>query len=81
MRVTGPIAHKNITAHKGDALTPREVQVMDLLVLGMTNREIASSLGIVLGTVEVHVSNIMWKVKLGRRVLLALYWHDHSKPG
>ncbi len=44
-------------------LTPRELEVLKLLSLGNTNREIARDLGISVGTVKNHVEHIM--VKLG----------------
>ncbi len=72
--ITGPREPRNYTITQGDPLTRRETQVMELLVRGATNREIASSLVCAVKTVENHVSNIMVKAGLGRRVLLALWW-------
>ena len=43
-------------------LTPREREVMDLVVTGKHNREIAPELGISVRTVEVHKSNLMAKL-------------------
>lgn len=76
---TGPTDATNKTITRGDSLTPRERQVMDKLVLGMTNGEIAQSLGISVKSAEGHVRNIMVKAGLGRRVLLAL-WYVKEKP-
>ncbi len=42
-------------------LTPREREVMDLVVAGATNREIASKLAITEKTVEVHRAKVMKK--------------------
>ncbi len=44
------------------ALTPREKQVMDLVVAGNHNREIAVELGISVRTVEVHKARMMDKL-------------------
>jgi len=44
-------------------LTPREREVMELVVAGRHNKEIAETLGISVRTVEVHKARIM--VKLG----------------
>jgi DNA-binding NarL/FixJ family response regulator len=49
-------------------LTPREVAVLELLVKGHTNREIASALYISPSTAGVHVSNILRKLGAKRRV-------------
>jgi predicted ATPase/DNA-binding CsgD family transcriptional regulator len=49
-------------------LTPRELAVLELMVAGHTNREIASSLYISPSTAGVHVSNILRKLGAKRRV-------------
>ncbi|MCX7170315.1 MAG: sigma-70 family RNA polymerase sigma factor [Proteobacteria bacterium] len=43
-------------------LTPREREVMDLVVTGKHNREIAPALGISVRTVEVHKAHLMAKL-------------------
>lgn len=45
-------------------LTPREKEVMDLVVSGRHNREIAESLGISARTVEVHKARMMSKLEV-----------------
>jgi len=44
-------------------LTPRERQVMELVVAGRTNRSIASEFGISEKTVEIHRGQVMTKMK------------------
>ncbi len=44
-----------------DKLTPREYEVLDLIVAGNTNKDIGLQLGIADKTVEVHRANIMDK--------------------
>jgi two-component system, NarL family, response regulator len=48
-------------------LTPREIQVMELVSEGRRNKEIASLLGISEETVQVHLKNIFAKLKVGER--------------
>jgi NarL family two-component system response regulator LiaR len=48
-------------------LTPRERDVLALLVEGLTNQEIAGRLGISRSTVKVHVSNILSKLGVSSR--------------
>ena len=48
-------------------LTPREGQVLDLLIQGMTNRDIGRNLAISPRTVEVHRTNLMRKLGLKSR--------------
>ena len=47
-----------------DVLTVRERQVMELIVTGLSNREIAKTLGISPRTVEVHKYRIMEKLRV-----------------
>jgi two-component system NarL family response regulator len=55
----------------GHSLTAREGQVLQMLMRRLTNREIASALGISERTVKFHVSNILSKLQLeDRRGLL-----------
>lgn len=51
-------------AELAQGLTPREKQVMDLVVSGRHNREIAESLGISTRTVEVHKARVMQKLRV-----------------
>ena len=59
----------------GSDLTPREREVLGLLVDGMTNKGIAQALTLSPGTVRMHVSNILSKLGVSNRteaVALAL---------
>jgi DNA-binding NarL/FixJ family response regulator len=53
-------------------LTPREQQVVELVGLGMKNREVAQELGIRPGTVKVHLKHIFEKMGVQGRYGLAL---------
>jgi len=46
-----------------DSVTPREQQVMGLLVTGLLNKEIATTLGVSEVTIKVHRSQIMQKMR------------------
>ena len=46
----------------GDALTPREREVLRLVAAGSSNGEIAATLGLSINTVERHVGNIYQKI-------------------
>jgi DNA-binding NarL/FixJ family response regulator len=50
-----------------EALTPREIEVLQLLAEGLGNKEIASRLGISEHTVKFHVASIMGKLGAGSR--------------
>ena len=46
-----------------DSLTPREREVMELVVSGLLNKQIAAELGIHEGTVKVHRGQVMQKMR------------------
>ena len=56
-----------------DPLTPREVQVLQLVAQGYTNRQIGEELSISEATVRTHMSKILGKLNLGSRTQAALY--------
>lgn len=53
-------------------LSPRERAVLDLLRRSLSNREIATTLGIAEATVKIHVRNLLRKTRARNRVELAL---------
>lgn len=55
---------REITA-RADRLTPREVQVMGLVVQGMLNKQVATELGLSHKTIEVHRAHVMEKMQAG----------------
>jgi len=59
-------------------LTERELEVLRLLAVGATNREIAEALVVSEGTVKNHVSNILSRLGLRDRIQAALYAYDHD---
>ena len=55
------------------ALTPRELEVADLVARGLTNREIASRLFLSERTAQNHVQHILDKLDLPNRSQIALW--------
>jgi DNA-binding NarL/FixJ family response regulator len=43
-------------------LSPREVEILHLLARGLSNKEIAAQLGVVEGTVKIHITSIFSKL-------------------
>lgn len=68
------------SSHDGrpDGLTPREVEVLGLLALGLMNPEIAERLVLSVRTVETHRANIQRKAGLKTRAELIAYALDHD---
>jgi DNA-binding CsgD family transcriptional regulator len=54
-----------------ESLTPTELRVVDLAVLGRTTREIAEQLYISRNTVETHLKHIYRKLGVASRIQLA----------
>lgn len=54
------------------ALSPRERAIVDLVLQGMRNKEIANELGLTEGTVKVHLHKVFDKLGIERRTELIL---------
>ncbi|WP_407523114.1 LuxR C-terminal-related transcriptional regulator [Methylobacterium oryzisoli] len=54
-----PTAWREAAADPTAALTPRQRQVLDLIVAGQSNKEIARSLSLGEGTVKIHVAALL----------------------
>jgi DNA-binding NarL/FixJ family response regulator len=63
----------------GSLLTPREVDVLELIVAGKSNREIAEALFIEEKTVKNHVSNIYSKLHLKNRYEAITRGREHLR--
>lgn len=63
---------------KAKLLTPRELEVLRLIVDGFTNREIAEKLFISIKTVQAHRGNMMEKLGLHDRVELVKFAIRHG---
>jgi DNA-binding NarL/FixJ family response regulator len=63
------------------ALTTRELQVVELVERGLTNKTIASELGIRVGTVKIHLRHIFEKTGIHGRYGLALSGLRSRLPG
>lgn len=61
-----------------EALTPREMEVLKMIVEGYTNRQIGQELNISTRTVEGHRANISDKLGLHTRVELVRYARQHG---
>ena len=83
--ISGPMAGKllqkfrhaesgqNEPETKVDALTSREMEVLEKVADGSTNKEIAEALYITENTVKIHLRNILDKLHVANRVQAAVY--------
>lgn len=58
--------------------TDREKEVLEMLVAGRSNKEIAAPLGIEERTVKAHVAKLMRKVGVQNRIMLSVHAITHS---
>lgn len=61
------------------SLTSRELEVVELIEQGMSNKEIAAQLSIAVTTVKNHVHNILEKLKVHRRGEVAWVVRDDAR--
>jgi two-component system, NarL family, nitrate/nitrite response regulator NarL len=59
-------------------LTPRQREIMDGMVEGLTNAQIADRLGISPSTVTNHIADVRRKLGLHNRVQLAVWAARHG---
>jgi DNA-binding NarL/FixJ family response regulator len=58
--------------YTGQNLSARQRDVMKLIVGGLSNKEIASTLNLAEGTVKIHVAALLRKLGVNRRAAVAL---------
>lgn len=76
-------SRRRTVADRIESLTPRETQVMQMVVKGMPNKAIAVQLGVSPKTVEVHRANVMQKMQarsLAELVQMAIM-HGDAEAG
>jgi two-component system NarL family response regulator len=66
-RIAAPIAEKLAERMSGQALTSREHDVLERIVAGRSNKEIASDLNISEATVKSHINNLLGKLGVSDR--------------
>lgn len=67
----------DVTTRQGPAehfLSPRQLEIMQLLAQGLSNKEIATILGITEGTIRVHLSAIFKAIKVSNRTEATLWY-------
>jgi len=62
-----------LKGERSAALTPRELEILQLIVEGKSNKEIADHLGLSANTVAVHRANIMDALGIHKTAELVVY--------
>lgn len=77
-RIAGTMAQRAAPANADVPLTPRETQVLRLIAMGLSNKEIGDSLEISIETVKEHVQNLLRKIALEDRTQAAVWAIRHG---
>ena len=59
-------------------LTPREIELVKMVGVGLRNKQIAEKLGISEATVKIHLHSVYQKLSISGRVELSIYARDKS---
>ena len=65
---------------RGDDLTEREREVLDLITKGMANKQIAHALNISDSTVKAHVGSIFQRIGVADRTSAAIWAERNAQP-
>jgi DNA-binding NarL/FixJ family response regulator len=60
------------------ALSPRELEVLQMICSGQSNKEIAAALGLSVNTIAVHRANIMNALGIHKTAELVVYAIQHG---
>lgn len=77
-RIAGAMSQREPPANSDVPLTPRETQVLRLIAMGLSNKEISESLEISIETVKEHVQNLLRKLALEDRTQAAVWAIRHG---
>ena len=64
---------QNLKGERGGGLTPRELEILQHIVAGKSNKEIAADLNLSVNTVAVHRANIMETLGIHKTAELVVY--------
>jgi DNA-binding NarL/FixJ family response regulator len=67
-----------LSATGNETLTPRQMQVLQLIAAGLTNPEIAEKLGLSQRTIDRHVSDILTRLNVPTRAAATAYAFEHG---
>jgi DNA-binding CsgD family transcriptional regulator len=61
-------------------LSPREIEILEMIALGKTNRDIATRLGVTIHAVKFHLASIYRKLAVANRTEAAVRFSQHVAP-
>lgn len=78
VNVLGPIISSVLAMTTLSDLTPREIEILQLVLTGRTNKAIAVEVFISEKTVEFHLDNIYTKIGVRTRLMAGLWALQHG---
>jgi DNA-binding NarL/FixJ family response regulator len=72
------VKSESLPGERNRRLTPRELEVLQLICDGLSNREIATRLDLSVNTVAVHRANIMNTLGVHKTAELVVYALQHG---
>ena len=79
-KVIGQFKDHAETASTVENLTPRETEVLQLVMHGLANKEIADRMGVSVAAVKFHLQHIYEKLHVHSRTEAVLQFKKHQKP-
>jgi DNA-binding NarL/FixJ family response regulator len=76
--VDAAVAREPLAGEERTRLTPRELEVLQLICDGLSNKEIATQLGLSANTVAVHRAHIMNALGVHKTAELVMYALQHG---
>jgi DNA-binding NarL/FixJ family response regulator len=77
-RATASTATRKVQSQDGQMISSRQRQVLGLLAVGSSNREIAKELGLTERTVKAHVAELLRKIGAPNRIALSVHPLTHT---
>jgi DNA-binding NarL/FixJ family response regulator len=77
-RATPSTTTRKVQTHDGHMISSRQRQVLGLLAVGSSNREIAKELGLAERTVKAHVAELLRKIGAPNRIALSVHPLTHT---
>jgi len=79
-KVIGHFREQAAAASEAESLSPREKEVLQLVMHGLANKEIAERLGVTLAAVKWHLQHIYEKLHVHSRTEAAMKFQSQQKP-
>ncbi len=80
-RVAGALLPTIVGDRPEDLISPREIEVLQLVALGLANKQIAHRLAISERTVKAHLGRVFRQIGVADRTSAALWARDHLTDG